>query len=299
VLCTSVWSLLRSVNLGVVQPVRVDEWKLKCSRACAPAWTFSFSALQLRQWAMHTDERHSKPREHGQTVIEPPVFAEDVINNDVVSSEHIAGSRPVEPEHQTLTQGCAFTIGTPIAECVTELQVEIVDAHPDPDIRERSLQSCGDGRLSRTGRAIEEDHCARLRVRTHFGQQVVNGARRRSRPLVAIVVVHRFSHAASVRASQCPPGYRSAYATKSQLGGRRRWFSPRRMMVVMADRIVGASGPVLRSVDAVVMSVPDLAAGIDFYCGRLGHQLSWRNDAIGQAGLLCAESTTEIVCRPS
>lgn len=63
----------------------------------------------------------------------------------------------------------------------------------------------------------------------------------------------------------------------------------------MADRVIAASEPVLRSVDAVVMSVPDLAAGIDLYCGRLGHQLSWRNDAIGQAGLVCPDSATEIV----
>jgi predicted enzyme related to lactoylglutathione lyase len=48
-------------------------------------------------------------------------------------------------------------------------------------------------------------------------------------------------------------------------------------------------------VDAVTIPVPDLDEGLRFYCDQLGHQLLWRHDAIGQAGLLLPDSTTEIV----
>jgi catechol 2,3-dioxygenase-like lactoylglutathione lyase family enzyme len=53
--------------------------------------------------------------------------------------------------------------------------------------------------------------------------------------------------------------------------------------------------PVLRKVDAVTLKVPDLGAGVAFYEHRLGHTLIWRNDDIGQAGLRCPDSDTEIV----
>ena len=56
-----------------------------------------------------------------------------------------------------------------------------------------------------------------------------------------------------------------------------------------------APSPVLRLVDAVTIPVPDLDEGLRFYCDQLGHQLLWRHDAIGQAGLLLPDSTTEIV----
>lgn len=55
------------------------------------------------------------------------------------------------------------------------------------------------------------------------------------------------------------------------------------------------SRPVLRSLDAVVLTVPDLDAGLQFYRDRLGHELLWRNDDLGQAALRCPESATEIV----
>ena len=42
---------------------------------------------------------------------------------------------------------------------------------------------------------------------------------------------------------------------------------------------------VLRMVDAVTVSVPDLDQGLAFYRDRLGHDLIWRNDDVGQAGL--------------
>lgn len=54
-------------------------------------------------------------------------------------------------------------------------------------------------------------------------------------------------------------------------------------------------GPVLRMVDAVTLPVPDLEQGLAFYRDRLGHELIWRNDELGQAGLRLPDSTTEIV----
>jgi predicted enzyme related to lactoylglutathione lyase len=53
--------------------------------------------------------------------------------------------------------------------------------------------------------------------------------------------------------------------------------------------------PLLRYVDAVTVPVPNLDVGMAFYCGVLGHELIWRNDAVGQAGLRTPESGSEIV----
>jgi catechol 2,3-dioxygenase-like lactoylglutathione lyase family enzyme len=54
-------------------------------------------------------------------------------------------------------------------------------------------------------------------------------------------------------------------------------------------------GAVLRMVDAVTVSVPDLDQGLAFYRDRLGHDLIWRNDELGQAGLRLPDSETELV----
>jgi predicted enzyme related to lactoylglutathione lyase len=51
----------------------------------------------------------------------------------------------------------------------------------------------------------------------------------------------------------------------------------------------------LRKVDAVTVRVPDLDSGLGFYRDALGHELVWRNDEIGQAGLRLSDSDTEIV----
>lgn len=51
----------------------------------------------------------------------------------------------------------------------------------------------------------------------------------------------------------------------------------------------------LRAVDAVTVQVPDLDSGLAFYRDALGHELIWRNDEIGQAGLRLPDSDTEIV----
>lgn len=53
--------------------------------------------------------------------------------------------------------------------------------------------------------------------------------------------------------------------------------------------------PLLKKVDAVTVAVPDLDAGLEFYGRALGHELNWRNDAIGQAGLRLPNAETEIV----
>ncbi len=53
--------------------------------------------------------------------------------------------------------------------------------------------------------------------------------------------------------------------------------------------------PLFQKVDAVTIPVPDLDAGLRFYCDALGHELRWRNNATGQAGLGLPGSDTEIV----
>jgi len=53
--------------------------------------------------------------------------------------------------------------------------------------------------------------------------------------------------------------------------------------------------PLLRSVDAVTVPVPDLDTGLAFYGERLGHPLLWRNDELGQAGLGLGTQGTELV----
>jgi predicted enzyme related to lactoylglutathione lyase len=53
--------------------------------------------------------------------------------------------------------------------------------------------------------------------------------------------------------------------------------------------------PLLQKLDAVQVPVPDLDAGLRFYRDRLGQELRWRNDQIGQAGMAMPGSDTEIV----
>lgn len=53
--------------------------------------------------------------------------------------------------------------------------------------------------------------------------------------------------------------------------------------------------PLLQYVDAVTVPVPDLDRGLAFYRDVLGHQLIWRNEATGQAGLRMSRSDTEVV----
>ena len=53
--------------------------------------------------------------------------------------------------------------------------------------------------------------------------------------------------------------------------------------------------PLFQKVDAVTIPVPDLDVGLRFYRDALGHELRWRNNATGQAGLTLPGSDTEIV----
>ncbi|GAB2601646.1 VOC family protein [Pseudactinotalea suaedae] len=57
--------------------------------------------------------------------------------------------------------------------------------------------------------------------------------------------------------------------------------------------------PLLRMVDAVTLAVPTLEAGLAFYVEHLGHELAWRDDELGQAGLRCPDTDTEIVLTTS
>jgi predicted enzyme related to lactoylglutathione lyase len=51
----------------------------------------------------------------------------------------------------------------------------------------------------------------------------------------------------------------------------------------------------LRAVDAVTVPVPDLDEGLRFYRDGLRHELLWRNDVVGQAGLRLPDTETELV----
>jgi predicted enzyme related to lactoylglutathione lyase len=55
------------------------------------------------------------------------------------------------------------------------------------------------------------------------------------------------------------------------------------------------TSPLLQKIDAVMIAVPDLDSGLRFYSDLLGHELRWRHDDIGQAGLMLPGSDTEIV----
>jgi predicted enzyme related to lactoylglutathione lyase len=44
-----------------------------------------------------------------------------------------------------------------------------------------------------------------------------------------------------------------------------------------------------------MVPVPSLDEGLRFYRDRLGHELLWRNDPLGQAGLRLPDSETELV----
>ena len=57
--------------------------------------------------------------------------------------------------------------------------------------------------------------------------------------------------------------------------------------------------PLFRQLDAVTVPVPDLDQGLAFYRDQLGHELLWRNDPLGQAGLRLPESDTELVLSTS
>lgn len=51
--------------------------------------------------------------------------------------------------------------------------------------------------------------------------------------------------------------------------------------------------PLFKKVDCLRIPVPDLDAGLAFYCDRLGHELIWRSETA--VGLRMPETDTEIV----
>lgn len=69
--------------------------------------------------------------------------------------------------------------------------------------------------------------------------------------------------------------------------------------VEMSAEVEIGAGAVLRAVDAVTVPVPDLDQGLAYYRDGLGHELIWRNDEIGQAGLRLPDGQSEIVLSTS
>jgi predicted enzyme related to lactoylglutathione lyase len=67
----------------------------------------------------------------------------------------------------------------------------------------------------------------------------------------------------------------------------------------MSAEVEMGADAVLRAVDAVTVPVPDLDQGLACYRDALGHELIWRNDEIGQAGLRLPDGQTEIVLSTS
>jgi lactoylglutathione lyase len=51
--------------------------------------------------------------------------------------------------------------------------------------------------------------------------------------------------------------------------------------------------PLFEKIDCIRLPVPDLDAALDFYRGRLGHELIWRS--AGAAGLRLSDSDSELV----
>jgi predicted enzyme related to lactoylglutathione lyase len=56
-----------------------------------------------------------------------------------------------------------------------------------------------------------------------------------------------------------------------------------------------ADDGLLHKIDAVTVPVPDLDQGLRFYRDGLGHDLLWRDDSRGQAGLRMRDTDAEIV----
>ena len=56
-----------------------------------------------------------------------------------------------------------------------------------------------------------------------------------------------------------------------------------------------SNAPILRAIDAVTVPVPDLDQGLAYYRDKLGHEVIWRNDDLGQVALRLPESSAELV----
>ena len=55
------------------------------------------------------------------------------------------------------------------------------------------------------------------------------------------------------------------------------------------------NAPLLRAIDAVTLPVPDLDQGLAYYRDRLGHEMIWRNDDLGQSAVRLPDSKAELV----
>lgn len=162
VLCARSRRLLLSVDLRVVEPMGVYEWKLVSCRSGTPTRSLRFPALQFGQGAVHPDKGHPDTSEYREAIVESPVLAQDVIDDHVGAGGRHPSHCTVEAEYQTLVDRERFTFRVTVADAVAQFQIEVVDAHPDPDVVELGLQSFGGGRLTRTRRPVEEDHASRL-----------------------------------------------------------------------------------------------------------------------------------------
>ena len=67
------------------------------------------------------------------------------------------------------------------------------------------------------------------------------------------------------------------------------------MRSLVSESVGMTEAPILRAVDAVTLPVPDLDQGLAYYRDRLGQDLVWRNDELGQAALRLPGSSTELV----
>jgi hypothetical protein len=89
-------------------------------------------------------------------------------------------------------------------------------------------------------------------------------------------IVHRVRTCSHTLCYDAVPGFFQSRAGSGKLG-------------------VMRNAPLLQKVDAVTLRVPDLDSGLRFYRDALVHELRWRHDGIGAAGLGLPGSDTEIV----
>src|SRR5690349_5837119 len=97
-----------------------------------------------------------------------------------------------------------------------------------------------------------------------------------------------------------PQPMNAMYVARVAAGKRGCAATPVLSRVLTPDKCTGdtrevADDGLLRRIDAVTIPVPDLDQGLLFYREALGHDLLWRDDSRGQAGLRMPETDAEIV----
>lgn len=88
---------------------------------------------------MHSNKGHPESSEHGKAIIESPALAQDMINDHVRTGRRDPSNCTVEPEHQTLVDCKRLTVRLTVADRLAQLQIEVVDAHPDPNVVQGGL----------------------------------------------------------------------------------------------------------------------------------------------------------------